>query len=354
MPDPETDILIIGAGIAGLAAGCYAQMNGYRTRIYELHNLPGGLCTAWERKGYVFEGCIHYLFGSGPGQPFHSLWEELGTVQGRRFIHHEEMMRISGSDGKTLIVYADPNRLEQHMKELSPADSRLIESFCVGIRAFQRFDMTLLQQKPKDLMSLLDWGRLGLKMLPFLAPLAQWGLVSAQEFANRFKDPFLRSAVPQMFAWADIPVMVGMSLLAYTYNQNAGFPEGASLAFARTLEKRYLELGGEIHYRSQVERILVEDGRAVGVRLYNNEEHRSRWVISACDGHSTLFDMLENRYVPPQMHKLYDGHMPIHSQVQVSLGVKRDLSGLPHWVTYLLDKPVLIAGQKRYEINVKH
>ena len=42
-------VIIIGAGIAGLAAGCYAQMNGYRSQIFELHDLPGGLCTAWER-----------------------------------------------------------------------------------------------------------------------------------------------------------------------------------------------------------------------------------------------------------------------------------------------------------------
>ena len=44
--------IIIGAGISGLAAGCYAQMNGYRTRIFEMHNKPGGMCTAWERRGY--------------------------------------------------------------------------------------------------------------------------------------------------------------------------------------------------------------------------------------------------------------------------------------------------------------
>lgn len=66
----DKHILIIGAGIAGLAAGCYARMNGYCATIFELHDLPGGLCTAWERKGYVFDGCIHYLFGSGEGQPF--------------------------------------------------------------------------------------------------------------------------------------------------------------------------------------------------------------------------------------------------------------------------------------------
>ena len=52
----EESVIIIGAGIAGLAMGCYAQMNGYRTRIFEMHHQPGGLCTSWKRKGYTFDG----------------------------------------------------------------------------------------------------------------------------------------------------------------------------------------------------------------------------------------------------------------------------------------------------------
>lgn len=124
-------IIIIGAGAAGLAAGCYAQMNGYRSRIFELHNLPGGLCTAWERKGYTFDGCIHYLFGSGDGLPFNDLWRQLGAAQNRPMINHAEYQRIT--DGrKTLIVYADPDALEAHMCALSPADSKLIKAFCSG------------------------------------------------------------------------------------------------------------------------------------------------------------------------------------------------------------------------------
>jgi len=42
----DKSLIIIGAGIAGLSAGCYALMNGYQTQIFEMHNLPGGLCTA--------------------------------------------------------------------------------------------------------------------------------------------------------------------------------------------------------------------------------------------------------------------------------------------------------------------
>ena len=47
----EKSIIITGAGIAGLSAGCYGQMNGYRTQIFEMDTKPGGLCTSWKRKG---------------------------------------------------------------------------------------------------------------------------------------------------------------------------------------------------------------------------------------------------------------------------------------------------------------
>ena len=71
------------AGIAGLSAGCYGQMNGYKTRIFELHDKPGGLCTSWNRKGYTFDGCIEWLIGAKPGSAMNRIWQELGAAQRR-------------------------------------------------------------------------------------------------------------------------------------------------------------------------------------------------------------------------------------------------------------------------------
>ena len=68
-------VIIIGAGIAGLSAGCYLQMNGYDTEVYEAHSQPGGLCTAWKRQGYTFDLCIHWLGGSGSAGAFHGMWQ---------------------------------------------------------------------------------------------------------------------------------------------------------------------------------------------------------------------------------------------------------------------------------------
>ncbi|MBN2045202.1 MAG: NAD(P)/FAD-dependent oxidoreductase [Anaerolineales bacterium] len=349
----DKSIIIIGAGIAGLSAGCYAQMNGYSSQVFELHTLPGGLCTAWERRGYVFDGCIHYLFGSGEGQPFHDLWQELGAVQGREFINHTEYQQVTDGENK-LIVYANPDRLQAHMTELSPLDAKLISSFCDGVRKFTDFELSAMYEVPKPMMSARDWATLGRKMLPFVPQLAKWATQSTRQFADKFHDPFMKKAVAQMFSWEEAPVMMGMMLLAFMHTGNAGFPVGASLAFARAIEKRYLDLGGKIHYNAQVEKILTQDGRAAGVRLYNDEVHTSDKIISAADGRGTIFDMLEGRYTSRKICRMYDGHLPTHQMCQISLGVNRDLSDQPHWVTHLLDEPILLAGEERFEIGVKH
>jgi phytoene dehydrogenase-like protein len=350
----EKSIAIIGAGIAGLAAGCYAQMNGYQSHIFELHDLPGGLCTAWDRKGYVFDGCLHYLFGSAPGQPFHRVWEELGAVQNRPMIHHEEFMRVVGANGQTLIGYCDPDRLADHMKQLSPEDAELADDLAEGIRAFLDFDMSAMQATPRSLMSGQESLDLGKRMLPFMLPLVRWGGLSAADFATRFRSPFLRCAMPHLFAWPEIPMMAGISLLAYMHLGNAGFPAGGSLEFARAIERRYLALGGQIHYRSQVQKILVENDQTVGVRLYDDSDWRTDYVISAADGRATLFDWLDGHYVNGKLRTMYAGDLPIRSQVQVSLGVNRDLTAEPHWATYLLDDHPNVAGLPRRELGLKH
>jgi phytoene dehydrogenase-like protein len=350
----QKTILIIGGGIAGLAAGCYAQMNGFRSHIFERHFLPGGLCTSWQRKGYTFDGCLQYLFGSAPGQPYAHLWQELGAAQNRRMIDHDAFMHVVDRDGTTVAAYADPDRLADHLLTLAPEDAAAIRGLAHAIRVFTRFDLSLLQITPRPLMGLLGFAALGSKMLPFVPATAAFGLDSAASYARRLRNPALRRAFPHLFGWSEIPMIAALSLMAYMHRGNASFPAGGSLAFAQAIEQRYRELGGEITYKADVERVLVENDRAVGLRLYDNTEIRGDYVISAADGRTTLFDMLDGQYINRRIRRLYSGRLPIRSQIQVSLGVARDLSAEPHWATYLLDDPLRAGGKEHRAIAVKH
>jgi phytoene dehydrogenase-like protein len=69
-----SSIIIIGAGVDGLSTGCYAQMNGYSSRIFELHELQGGLCTSWKRKGYTFDRYVEWPVGSAAGNGLYRAW----------------------------------------------------------------------------------------------------------------------------------------------------------------------------------------------------------------------------------------------------------------------------------------
>ena len=349
----EKSIIIIGAGIAGLSTGCYGQMNGYRTQIFELHDKPGGLCTSWKRQHYTFDGCLHWLVGSGRASNFYRIWEELGAVQGRSMINHDEFMRIEGPDGKVFIVYTDIGQLGQHMLELAPQDTDVVKEFIKGIRTFTSFELPM--EKAPELYGLLDGLKMMVKMLPFMSAMRKWKRISIQDFAQKFKEPFLREALPIFFyGFPDIPMIIMLMTLAWSHKKSAGFPEGGSLEFARAIERRYLGLGGKIHYHSRVTKILVENDHAVGVQLADGSEYRSDIVISAADGYATIFDMLQGKYINDKIRNYY-GKLPIfRPMIQVSLGVARDFSNVPHRVVYKLDKPIVIAGETVKWFGWKH
>ncbi len=348
----EKTIAIVGAGLAGLSAGCYGQMNGYQTQIFELHDKPGGLCTSWQRKGYTFDGCIHWLVGSRPHSNFNKVWNELGALQGKTIHDFEEFVRIEDESGRTLIVYTDIDRLEKHMKELAPADAKAIESFAELVRKCQRFSGVL--DPTADSSNLLSRASSGLKLLPYLGMLRKYGRLSVQSYATQFTDPFLRWAFERILYMPDFPMLALTMTLAWMHDRDAGYPLGGSLPFSQAIERRYLELGGTIHYRSRVEKILVEDGKAVGIRLADGSEHRADVIISAADGRSTIFDMLDGRYVDDKTRAHYRD-LPIFSGVvQVSLGVNRDLSDTPRAISIPLDKPMMVAGEAHHRMGIHH
>ena len=103
-----------------------------------------------------------------------------------------------------------------------------------------------------------------------------------------------------------------------------------------------------MHYRSQVVKVLVQNKCAVGVRLPDGIEHRADLVVSAADGHSTIFHMLDGKYIndaisayyarPPSFQKINK------MDLQVSFGVVRDISKELPAMACLLEKPISIAG----------
>jgi phytoene dehydrogenase-like protein len=344
----EKSIIIIGGGIAGLSAGVYGQMNGFRTRIFEMHKKkPGGLCTAWKRQGYTVNGCIHWVVGSGPGSGFHRLWKDLGAFQDTTIVDFDEYARIEDADGRQFILYTDIDRLERHMKETSPEDAALIDEFITAVRKCTRMEPPL--DKAPEVSTLFDILKLIITKFPLLRILAKWNRISLAEFGDRFKHPVIRRAFSTFFP-PDFSMTFMLMTLAWMHKRAAGYPLGGSLPFAQSIEKRYLSLGGEIAYKARVAKILTENGRAVGVRLEDGTEHRADYVISAADGHATIFDMLDGKYVDETIRNYYNTLIPFPSLVYVALGVNMtfpDIVPSARGITLLLPKPLVIGKAER-------
>lgn len=347
MNESEKSMIIIGAGFAGLGTGIYAQMNGYKTRIYEMHNLPGGLCTSWERKGYTFDGCIHWLVGSSPKSGIHDLWEETGVAHGRKFIDLDEYFRITDEHGRTLVFYTDVDRLEKHLKESCPGDENPINEFISGIRMCLPFDppskhdmfFTRLNKQMKTASTFITNGR----------KMKAWMSITSEEFAAQIKDPLLAQAFRQMWI-PEFSMFFMLFTFAYLHKKNAGYPIGGSLSMSKALEAKYKALGGEIHYRSRVKEIITDGGKAVGIRLDDGTEHKADRIVSAADGHTTLFGMLGDRYGDAKSRLPYEKWLLFPSLIYISFGVNRSFDNIPRTVsgqTFKLNQPVTIAGRQK-------
>jgi len=321
-------------------------MNGYRTQIFEMHTIPGGLCTTWKRKGYKIDGCFEWWYRSNPGTGFYRMWEELGAVQGRSIVHLEESARVEGEGGKALILYTDIDRLEQHMKELAPEGSDLIEDIIEAARTATHFNPPVL--KAPELFSPIDYLKMMFTMLPFSRFMKKWGKISIRDYVQRFRNPFLREALLHNGNPPSMPMSHWLTSLASMHNKEACFPMGGSLQVALAIERRYRSLEGEIHYKAPVTKILVENDKAVGVRLADGTEHRSDIVISAADGRATIFDMLDGKYIDDKIRGYYNNLRTIPPIIYIGLGVAR-LFDEPYSVYgtyYPLDEPVTIAGRE--------
>ena len=339
-------VKIIGAGIAGLSAGCYLQMNGYDTEIYELHNVPGGLCYAWQRKGYTIEGCIHWLVGSSPADNFYNLWNELIDMKNMEFVDHEEYIRVEDKDGKFIRVFTDVNKLEKEMMEKAPEDKELISEFTNAIRKFLKFNMPI--EKAPETYNLLDGIKMMLKFIPYIGALKKWSSISAQEYAEKFKNPLLKKTIELLFI-PEMTVFFLIMTLVWMHKKSAGYPIGGSLKFARSIEKKYLELGGKIRYKSKVKKIITENNSAKGIILENGETHDADIVISAADGHYTIFEMLDGKYINEKIKDYYNNYETFPSYVQVSLGVSKTFEDIPHYLFFPIEKPLIIDEDSKYE-----
>lgn len=339
MAPNKRKIVIIGAGIAGLCAAVYARKCGYEVELLEQHDSAGGLATSWRRGDYTFETCLHWLLGSNPHGMFHTQWQEVFDIDGLTFIDPEEYVRLENEQGDRLSVYTSIDRMESEFLKVAPQDEPEIRRLASAIRRLTRFNLLPDPNEPWP----GKWLRT-LHVLPMIPMLRQWSGLSIEECGRRFAHPLLRS----FFSGGESARMSALTVLfalAWMNEHNAGYPIGGSQAIIRSIAETLTALGGRLRLGARVERILVQRDAAVGVRLAGGETIRADWVISAADGHTTIYELLGGEYTNQAIEKAYRTLETFPSYLQVSFGVARDLSQLPGYSMRILERPLVVDPQ---------
>lgn len=358
----ERSLAIVGAGVAGLAAGVYALRSGYKVTLVERHAVPGGLCASWRRGGYLFDGSAAGLAGTSTDAPIRRLWEELGVIGRCELFDPDNFGSIRLPDGRTATVWTDIDRFESHFAGLFPSDAGRVREFARALRACAGVDIQFSGGAGGKGNALEAAARrravLGLPVI------VRYSRMTLRSFLDSLKDPACRLAFENLvhFGGFDIPLLTVLLPLAYAHRKATGIPRKGWLDFARAIEAEFLRLGGEARYGVPVTGLLSSGrdskgrprGRALGVKLGAGDEMRADRVMSAADGHFTSKVLLGEDEAT--LARTFRPEELSDQPVQVNLGVAEDWSAVRGPLTLMLDGRQEAAGrfQSRLTIHNKY
>ena len=340
----QKKVIVIGAGIAGLSAAFYARRRGFEVTVYEQGNCPGGVATSWIRRGYTFDGGIHWLVGTSKRfQPFHKRWVDTGALQANNPVVYADPAFEFRSGEVTLHLWRDIDRLVKELIAFAPEDRKPLETLRRHVKT-----IAIYMARPQGFGG---WMK-RLYMLPVFIPrLLSLLRASTGCYIERFKNPYVKEMLSSILNLEQNALSLVGTLVGYAMGDN-GYPKGGSRRLADNMEQTVLKAGVEIIYRTKVEKVCVEEGRVKGV-VVDGSLKPADYVIVAmdtCTALNTLFDTpLQEKWA----RKLAKGMDSEHCSL-LSLGVKKDLSHLPATLRIHMKEPVVMAGRRYTTLWVYH
>ena len=322
-------IIIVGAGIAGLTAGIYARRSGFDVTLIEQHSISGGMCTSWKRKGYLFEGAMHWLTGSSPKTKIHKVWRDTGALNDDTAIFlHDPFISVE-CGGETICLYRDIDKTAKHLLSIAPEDEKLIHQLVKDVKSLSKmqmpvFDIKGVKSKEPQKMSL----GVMFEMLPALPTMNRLGKLSCREYIGRFSNKGIQRllrVVPDDYKASSL-----IFTLATLNSGDGGYPEGGSLALASRMEKTFIDLGGNLLLNTQVQKINIEKGVATGVTLSDKTLTADAVIVSqeTISAVNQLFDRPLNE---PWLEELSKNAKSTNCTF-VGIGVRAEMPSLiPEW-----------------------
>lgn len=264
------DVVVIGAGIGGLVCSAFLSRKGKKVLLVEQHSQPGGYCTTFKRKGFIFDAAVHHIGGCGRYSIVGRCLKELG--------------------------------LEMEFFRLDPMDSLIFPDFSIDIPAEIEDYITLLGKKYP-----LEKGHVEKFFKDFVK--LYWAIINEasdsptlNNYKNMtykemldsfFEDEGLKKTLAGQWGYLGTPPeevsSIGMCQMLINYlRDGAYYPRGGTQNFANGLAKNFTEYGGEALLSTMAEEILMDGRKVMGVKLEGGGEALADVVVSNVDARQTF------------------------------------------------------------------
>lgn len=296
-----TSVIVIGAGLGGIASAARLARSGYQVSVFEKQSTPGGRTEVIEGKGFRFDaGPTLFLMPE--------VWRQTYADLGERMEDHLELVRIDPTyrvhfhDGSKIDLTSNLIDMREQLDSLSPGVFKNYLRFVE--EGYRHYTLSLEKFVSRNFYSIFD--EFALSNLPLLFQLKALQK-HAPNVARYFQDPRLQAAFSfqnMYLGLSPYDAPATYSLLQYTeLAEGVWFPRGGMYRAIESLTQVAEGLGVKFFYNSAVSRIDVESGRASGVTLKSGEKVKADIVIANADLPYVYQELLQDERMTRSLDK---------------------------------------------------
>ena len=260
------DVIVIGSGIGGLSvAALLAKYGGKRVLVLERHYVPGGYTHTFRRPGYEWDVGVHYIGEMQEGKLLRTLfdeltneelkWADLGEVYDKIIIGEEAFDFQKGREN-----------LKLSLKKRFPKETQAIDKYFAFVQQSVKSSFSFF--KASALPSLIDYFVGGYLRREFLSLAKQ---TTRQVLESLTKDQHLIALLTGQFGdYGLAPAESSFAMhaaVANHYFEGGYYPIGGGSRIAETIIPLITKAGGKVLINAEVAEVIVENGRAQGVRM---------------------------------------------------------------------------------------